>query len=113
MSFIHCSVEVVAQCLEFSSVSRKFTLDCGITGIERRLCESDKARELDSDDLLAVLSFLRDLQAAVNRFALKAISNLGKSQPFSDLGTNLCSITIDSLFAAEDSVEILMAWEMI
>ena len=105
MSLIHGGIEIIAQCLEFCSVSSKFTLDCGITRIERRLCESNKARELDADDLLAVLSFFLDLQAALNCFALESIGNLGKSQPLSDLGTNLCGITINSLLAAEDRVE--------
>ena len=105
MSLIHSGIEVIAQLLEFCSVGSQFTLDSRITGIERRLCECNKARELDADDLLAVLSFFLDLQAALYCFALESIGNLGKSQPLSDLGTNLSSITIDCLFAAEDSVE--------
>ena len=105
VSLIHGGIEIIAQLLEFCSVGSQFTLDSRITGIERRLCESNKARELDADDLLAVLSFFLDLQAALNCFALESIGNLGKSQPLSDLGTNLRGITIDCLLAAEDCVE--------
>ena len=63
VSLIHGGIEVIAQLLEFCSVSSKFTLDCGITGIERRLCESNKARELDADDLLARTRALKALAA--------------------------------------------------
>jgi hypothetical protein len=105
VSLIHLRIKIITQCLKLRSVSSEFTLDCGITGIERRLCECDKARALNADDLLAVLRFLCNLQAIFSRFALKSISNLGKSQPLSDLRSDLCSITINCLLAAEDRVK--------